>query len=66
MDEIAQLEKEIETMLLEHGKALFEKYTDSYALLSSQACEEDYVLGYSAIAAPLERKQPRKIQSTMI
>ena len=48
LKEIAKIGKEIEEMLPEEGKALFEKYTDSYILLSSKACEEDYVLGYRA------------------
>ena len=48
LDEITRIGKEIEEMLPEQGKALFEKYTDSYVLLSSKACEEDYVLGYRA------------------
>ena len=48
LEEITQIDREIEAMLPEHGKALFEKYTDSYVLLSSKACEEDYVLGYRA------------------
>ena len=48
LDEITRIGKEIEEMLPEQGKALFEKYTDSYILLSSKACEEDYVLGYRA------------------
>ena len=48
LEEITKIGKEIEEMLPEEGKALFEKYTDSYVLLSSQACEEDYVLGYRA------------------
>ena len=48
LEEIAKIGKEIEEMLPEEGKALFEKYTDSYVMLSSKACEEDYVLGYRA------------------
>ena len=48
LKEVAKIGKEIEEMLPEEGKALFEQYTDSYILLSSKACEEDYVLGYRA------------------